>query len=214
LKSEDDEENSEDEKNPGDIKLSINKPVLREKKITRKQKNKQIRHIQKQKRLDKERTLKKKSKEIEKVNIFLNHSKKEIKESEEFLEQIRSLKAEELKKQEKGEITFPKRIGRFKYKMPKTEFLLENELASSLRKHKNQGTTLLHDRFDNVFRRNLMEPQTPLEEQKVKKKSVHKYKTHKRMSVSMAEAQENKKRRKFDERKADNNDFGKDVIII
>lgn len=57
-----------------------------------------------------------------------------------------------------GIVEKPSVIGRFKYKMRKTDFQLEDELAPSLRQVQPQGTNdLLHDRFDSIFRRNLVE---------------------------------------------------------
>ena len=84
----------------------------------------------------------------------------------------RQLKAEKLRREAEqkekelqaqvGIVTKPAVVGRFKYKMRKTDFQMEEELAPSLRQLKAQGTDdLLRDRFDSVFRRNLVELDAP-----------------------------------------------------
>ncbi len=53
----------------------------------------------------------------------------------------------------------PKKVGRWKYNMRKQDYILEDDLSGNLRQMKPLGnTSLLEDRFDSVFRRNLIEP--------------------------------------------------------
>lgn len=75
-----------------------------------------------------------------------------------------AIKAERDQQETTGVITKPTLIGRYKYRMRKTEFQTEEELAGSLRTIRARGTPadLLVDRFDSVFRRNMIEPEMPL----------------------------------------------------
>ena len=64
-------------------------------------------------------------------------------------------------------MTKPAYTGRFKYKMRKTDFQMEDELSGSLRQLKAQGQDdLLRDRYDSVFRRNLVELDAPTNAEK------------------------------------------------
>ena len=59
----------------------------------------------------------------------------------------------------------PYATGKFRYKMKKTEFQTEDLLSGSLRAikaHKGTAADLLVDRYDSIFRRNLMELEVPL----------------------------------------------------
>ncbi len=52
------------------------------------------------------------------------------------------------------------RLGRHAYRMRKTDFQMEKDLSGSLRSMKPLGSTsLLEDRFDSVYRRNLLAPE-------------------------------------------------------
>ena len=78
----------------------------------------------------------------------------------------------------------PAVVGRFKYKMRKTDFQLEEELAPTLRQLKAQGTDdLLRDRFDSVFRRNLIEMDAPTEAEKKRQRKM-KYKFKERQGAA------------------------------
>ena len=75
-------------------------------------------------------------------------------------------------------VTTSARVGRFKYQMRKTDFVMEEELAGSLRQSKPKtGADLLHERYDDIFRRNLIEPTVP-EGAAKKPRSKPKYKMH------------------------------------
>lgn len=53
----------------------------------------------------------------------------------------------------------PKKVGRWKYSMRKHDYQLEDDLSGNLRQMKPLGNgNLLDDRFDSIFRRNLLEP--------------------------------------------------------
>ena len=58
----------------------------------------------------------------------------------------------------------PALLGRYKYKMRKTDFQTEEELAGSLRTMRVKATPadLLVERYDSVFRRGLIEPDMPI----------------------------------------------------
>lgn len=87
-----------------------------------------------------------------------------------------------------GVINKPKVLGRFKYKMRKPDFQMEDDLAENLRKLKPLGNDhLLQDRFDSIFRRNLIEPDAPTMAEK-KRVRKQKYKI-----VNKVEAREKMK---------------------
>ena len=69
-----------------------------------------------------------------------------------------------------------KNLGRFKYKQRKEEFQLQDDLAGNLRQMKPIGNDfLVEDRFDSIFRRNLVEPDAPTNAEKRRQKKL-KYK--------------------------------------
>lgn len=68
-------------------------------------------------------------------------------------------------------------VGRFKYKMRKTDFQLEEELAPSLRQLQASGTNdMMRERFDDIFRRNMIEMDAPTQaEKKRQRKQEYKF---------------------------------------
>ena len=59
---------------------------------------------------------------------------------------------------ETGVVSKAVKVGRKAYKMKKTDFQMEEELAGSLRQVKILGKDdFLRDRFDSVYRRNLLD---------------------------------------------------------
>jgi hypothetical protein len=88
--------------------------------------------------------------------------------------------AEEKSNQETtGIVSKPSILGRYKYKMRKTDFQTEEELAGSLRTIRSKATPadLLVDRYDSVFRRNLVEPEAPIGGDRKRNRKA-KYKWH------------------------------------
>lgn len=61
-----------------------------------------------------------------------------------------------------GFVTRPRHTGKFKYKMRKADFQLEDELAPSLREHKPTGIiSMLREKQDDFFRRGQIELDAP-----------------------------------------------------
>jgi hypothetical protein len=108
-------------------------------------------------------------------------------------------------------------MGRFKYKMKKTDFQLEVELDPSLRQLKAQGTDyLLKDRFDSVFRRNLIEMNAPNEAEKKRQRKL-KYQYRERQGAAYGGTLASKLARKNDKQKRRINEsksFLKDDLIM
>ena len=76
--------------------------------------------------------------------------------------ELAEIKAEKEKQAREGKISNAAKIGKFKYHMKKTDFQTENELTGNLRTIKPMGIDhLLHENYDSVFRRNLLEPEAP-----------------------------------------------------
>lgn len=74
------------------------------------------------------------------------------------------MKAERERQETTGYVEKPVILGRTKYRMRKTEFQTEEELAGSLRTIRAKATPadLLVERYDSIFRRNLLEPEVPI----------------------------------------------------
>ena len=88
-----------------------------------------------------------------------------------------------------GIISKPKNLGRFKYKQRKLDYQLEDELSGSLRQMRPLGNDdLLQDRFDSIFRRNLVEPDAPTQQEKRRQKK-QKYKMVSRVGTKVADLQ-------------------------
>ncbi|XP_051963118.1 ribosome biogenesis protein NOP53 isoform X2 [Xyrauchen texanus] len=75
------------------------------------------------------------------------------------------------KAQQEAQKSMPRRLGRLKFQTPDLDVQLSNELASSLRSLKPEGS-ILKDRFKSLQKRNLIEPR---ERAKFKRKHKLKY---------------------------------------
>jgi len=66
-----------------------------------------------------------------------------------------------------------KKLGRFRYKQRKSEYQLEEDLSGNLRRMRPVGNDyLIEDRFDSIFRRNLVEPDAPTNADKLRQKKT------------------------------------------
>lgn len=103
--------------------------------------------------------------------------------------------------------------------MKKTDFQLEDELAPSLRQLKAQGTDdLLRDRFDSVFRRNLIELDAPTQADKKRQRKL-KFKYRERQGAAYGGTLAEKLARKNDKVKRkikdkESQSFLKDDLIM
>ena len=93
------------------------------------------------------------AKQYNKVDVFINEDKRETKESlariQKRLEEERTEKA---RQELDGVVTKPAKIGRKTYKMKKTDFQMEDELAGSLREVRPIGKDdFFRDRMDSMF---------------------------------------------------------------
>lgn len=117
-----------------------------------------------------------------------------------------------------GEIKKPKKVGRFKYSQRKEDFQLEEDLSGNFRTIKPLGNEiLLGDRFDSIFRRNLVEPDAPANNEKKRQRKL-KYKMVTALGTKAAEMHKEtaEMKRKNDERAKGDKDFknNSDIIII
>ncbi len=112
--------------------------------------------------------------------MYLKKIKKEIETEEEEQKRLleeRARKEEETNKLlEEGKIIRTKKLNRNKYMYPGTDFQLTSELKPNLRKVSVAGS-LARDRFDSIFRRNLIE-KTGYGKKKKKKSRIPKIKYH------------------------------------
>lgn len=114
-------------------------------------------------------------------------------------------KEERYKQESTGVVSKSSTIGRYKYKMRKTDFQTEEELAGSLRTARPKGTPadLLLDRYDSVFRRNLIEPDMPIGGDKKRQRKA-KFKWHNSKGGTGADdmAEKNRERKHKNEQKS------------
>ena len=105
----------------------------------------------------------------------------------------RKVKAEqeEIETQVKvGVVTKAPKIGRWKYKQRKDDFQLEEDLAGNLRQIKPVGNdTLLQERFDGIFRRNMVELDAPTMQEKKRQRKVQ-YKMYQKVGTKARELHE------------------------
>ena len=106
-------------------------------------------------------------------SIIKNLNKKSEEHAKE-LQEIKEAEEQEKKLIEEGKLVKARRIGRAKYEYKGTDFQLTSELTTNLRTLKTTGN-LLSDRYDSLFRRNLIEPPRHA---KKKKSRFPKYKFH------------------------------------
>uniref|UniRef100_A0A7S3FY67 Ribosome biogenesis protein NOP53 n=1 Tax=Strombidium rassoulzadegani TaxID=1082188 RepID=A0A7S3FY67_9SPIT len=119
-------------------------------------------YLQEQKQ---ESHLSKQADKVEKIVRQVENEQRKSVNKQKRLEKERKL--EETIQEQVGIINKPKKIGRFKYKMRKEDFQMDEDLAENLRKIKPLGNDrLLQDRFDSIFRRNLIEPDAPTQNEK------------------------------------------------
>jgi hypothetical protein len=94
-----------------------------------------------------------------------------------FVKKVNDDREEIFNQEKKGVVTKPKKIGRWKYKQRKLDYQLEDDLAGNLRQMRPLGNDmLLQDRFDSVFRRNLVELDAPTQGEKNKRQRKVEYK--------------------------------------
>lgn len=95
------------------------------------------------------------------------------------------------------------KIGRKAYKMRKTDFQLEDELAGSLREVRAIGKDdILRDRFDSVYRRNILDVIDTVHEGEKKRKLKTAYKFKQRSGAAFGSVAE-KLKRKNDKKQAE-----------
>ena len=112
--------------------------------------------------------------------MYLKKIKREIEDEEEEHRKIleeRERKEKEVEKMvEEGKIIRTKKLNRNKYQYPGTDFQTTSELKANLRSIKVTGS-LARERFDSIFRRNLIE-KTSYEKKKKRKTRIPKFKFH------------------------------------
>jgi len=120
---------------------------------------------------------KKFNKDIERIENLVKQAENEGKALNKKIDRRNKVREAELDSQVKtGIVADPKKLGRFKYHQRKTEYQLDSELSGNLRQMRPLGNDLLlEDRFDSIFRRNLVEPDAPTQQEKRRQRKL-KYK--------------------------------------
>lgn len=160
------------------------RPVNREDIKTTAQRNKDMLNKLKQKAVREEKAQRKFHKDIENLDKLVGVDKNETARLNKRLRKLKREEAEETQRQiQTGLIRKPKHIGRFKYSQRKQDFQLEEDLSANLRQLKPLGNeNLLGDRFDSIYRRNLVEPDAPTPAEK-KRQRKQKYKMVNRLGT-------------------------------
>ena len=198
--------------------LAVGKVVDRNNLKTQSQRNKDLASKLKAKLMQEEHEKKKFQKDIDRLENLIKQNDNVSKKYKNKLDKKYKATAAELKKQaEVGIVTKPKNIGRFKYNQRKADFQLEEDLAGNLRQLRPLGgDQLLLDRFDSVFRRNLVEPDAPTQQDK-KRQRKQKYKMHNKLgtkSQEIFEATQSLKKKNDEKEKGLKNLVNSDVIMI
>mmetsp|Transcript_1536 Transcript_1536/g.2235 ORF Transcript_1536/g.2235 Transcript_1536/m.2235 type:complete len:221 (+) Transcript_1536:399-1061(+) len=111
-----------------------NKPVDRRKKLTKTQRNQKKERRERHEAQVEKAKQRKHEKQYQKIGIFIHEDKRENKESKARIEKRqKEAQAERELQETQGIVNKGAKIGRKTYKMRKTDFQLEEELAGSLR---------------------------------------------------------------------------------
>ena len=200
---EESEVDSSEEEIDMDKPLAVNDPIDRLDIKTQTQRNRDMLSKLKQQKIKEEVEKRKFAKDIERLENLTKQAENEAKQSKNRIELKNRKHEEEVHKQEvTGLISKPKKLGRFKYKQRKTDYQLEEELSGNLRQLKPLGgDLLLQDRFDSIFRRNLVEPDAPAQNEKKRQRKL-KYKMYSAIGTTVADlhASTQELKRKNDEK--------------
>ena len=178
------EESDESELGDPDAPLTLNKPVDRLDLKTQAQRNKDKLHalkMQQQKEDKQKKLFAKDVARLDKIIITNENYARGMKKKHD--KKVRAVQQELKEQATVGTVNKAKKIGRFVYKQRKTDFQLEDELAGNLRQMKPLGNDfLLEDRFDSIFRRNLVEPDAPNVADKKRQRKM-KYKMYNKLGT-------------------------------
>lgn len=176
---------SSDEENDGPTRLSVNPPVTRDHSLTikgRKIRDEQLRikrlHI------------------VEKRARLRAHknrppTKKKLKENKRLKEQRdKKIEEEKQKWETEGVVSMPKKMGLYKYKKQKVDFVPEEQLPDSFRKQRGTENLIL-DQFDSFYRRNLLPTEAPIGDRK--KLKIREYKEHQTNTEKQADREDARK---------------------
>ena len=168
------EVDSSDEEIDMDAPLGINEPVDRLNLKDQSKRNKDKMTREKLQKIKDETIAKRFNKDIERIDNLVKQAENEGKAVNKRILRKHKGIAEELSKQETtGLVVDPKKLGRFRYHQRKIEYQLDSELSGNLRQMRPLGNDLmLEDRFDSIYRRNLVEPDAPTQGQNRRQKKL------------------------------------------
>ena len=128
----------------------------------------------KQQAIQEEKARRKFHKDIENVDKLMATDRNQAAHLNKRLKKRKREEVEEIQRQvQTGVVHKPKNVGRFKYTQRKQDFQLEDDLSGNLRQLKPIGNaSLLGDRFDSIFRRNLVEPDAPTQNEKRRQRKL------------------------------------------
>lgn len=157
-----------------DRPLSINPVVNRLGLKTQTERNKQAETRAKKQKIIEQTLRRTFEKDLERYDNLVKQDQNDSVRLRRVVDKRHKAVKDERDTQEKvGTVTKSKTIGRFRYKQRKLDYQLEDELSGNLRQMKPMGNdVLLQDRFDSIFRRNLVEPDAPTMAEKKRQRKV------------------------------------------
>lgn len=182
----------------------VNKPVDRRKKLTKNQRNQKKKRKERLEAQEDRAKERRQQRQYEKIGVFINEDIRENKESRARIDKkVKETALEKEKQEKKGIVTKAAKIGRKAYRMRKTDFQLEEELAGSLREARTIGKDdFLRDRFDSVYRQNMLDVVDVVHESEKKRKIKAAYKFKQRSGGIYGTVSE-KLKRKNDKKQAE-----------
>ena len=162
------------------------KAIDRKKKLTERERIHKKERKERNAKQVKEAQDRKREKQYDKVELFINEDKFENKQSRAAIAKREAeAKAEKEQQEKMGVVGKGAKIGRKAYKMKKMDFQLEDELAGSLREARAVGKDdFLRERFDSVYRRNLLDVVDTEHEAEKKRRNKISYKIKARSGVA------------------------------
>ncbi|XP_043115847.1 ribosome biogenesis protein NOP53 [Puntigrus tetrazona] len=143
------EEETEPEETEGDAEDTVIGPTATQEKKTEKQRKKEKTERSKELQRKAERQMIDKQQQLFQLRSIQASVKKQ--------EQRTQMRQVRRKAQQEAEKTMPHRLGKLKFQAPEVDVQLSDELASSLRSLKPEGS-ILKDRFKSLQKRNIIEP--------------------------------------------------------
>lgn len=179
------EQQSTSDNEDGPTKISDNRPVDRRRALTPLKRKIKTLNMQIEKETQREKRMRQKAHKSRPLGKKQIKALRKIRNYNKQMEEI-----EKKKWEEEGIVTKPRKLGLYKYKKPKVDFVPEEELPESLR-HQKGTDHLVRDQFDSFYRRNLIPKEAPPKDRKIIKGKQ--FKAHKTTVAKLLLREQGKK---------------------